>query len=196
MWPRFGSCSARWQCSPGGRRAASAPVRSLRGTFHEPPRRVPLRWWWRTGIARGDVAGQRRDRRSELFSPCPTGAGAGRFDSCHPRQKAGRYKGQRGNPRGTATDATSRTAHPPWRTSRSRRWRTSTGSTARGLHTELGDVPPAEHEADHDRQAPAPTTSGTRARGSTAPGGIRGRVQVGTVRFLALVLPAVCWVPR
>lgn len=32
----------------------------------------------------------------------------------------------------------------------------------RRLHTELGDIPPAEHETNHYRQNPAVTTAKTR----------------------------------
>lgn len=32
----------------------------------------------------------------------------------------------------------------------------------RRLHTELGDIPPAEHETNHDRQTPAAVTAETR----------------------------------
>ena len=43
----------------------------------------------------------------------------------------------------------------------------------RRLHIELGDIPPAEHEAHHYRQNPASTTLETRERASTKPGAVQ-----------------------
>ncbi len=118
---------------------------------------------WRRDLTDGDLRPSLRRRLSVHELPL------------HRPARRGRTSPRRSAPSATATTtrwpkrSTARSKpssiklHGPWRTrdasSRSRSSNGSTGTTRCRLHSEIGDIPPAEHEADWYRHNPAATAA-------------------------------------